>query len=346
MYRQTSNLRGERAASRCALLILALLTAGVGPPSAVARVGTPSFAVQTLDPLRTPYFAYDAQPGDTIRGQVRVLNTGTAAGAVRLDAVDATTGQTTGAVYRERRDPRRDVGAWITLSSHELRLGPREASVVAFSLAIPADAGGGQHLGGIVAENQALTNAPTARRDRGTFRVDIRTLTIVAVEADLPGPHVERLIVNRVSPSGTKGFQMLQVELINSGNRLLKGHGTLEITDADARRLKRIPFVVDTFLPHTAVSDPLPVPGRALNAGRYRAVITLTYGHGHHLRHVTTFAITALQVTQVFGSHEPPGAAARSSHVWPMGLAAGAASLLLGILFGSVTALRRRSSNY
>lgn len=61
------------------------------------------------------YFVYSARAGSRISGQITVVNTSSARGTVLLYAVDATTGQTTGAVYLSRARRRRDVGAWTKL---------------------------------------------------------------------------------------------------------------------------------------------------------------------------------------------------------------------------------------
>ena len=54
---------------------------------------------------------------------IRVVNTGGRTGTAYLYPVDATTGQTSGAVYLSRQSPRHDVGAWITLARSTVTLG-------------------------------------------------------------------------------------------------------------------------------------------------------------------------------------------------------------------------------
>ena len=91
-----------------AAVILALLAAaGAGQRAARA----PTFAVdpQGASAARG-YYVFDADGGTVLKGHVRIANIGDRAGVARLDAVDAATGATTGAVYRSRTDQRWDVG--------------------------------------------------------------------------------------------------------------------------------------------------------------------------------------------------------------------------------------------
>ena len=88
--------------------------------------------------------------------RIRVVNTGGRTGTAYLYAVDATTGQTSGAVYLSRQSPKRDVGAWIRLSQSNVTLAPGKNAVVDYTIRIPATVRPGDHLGGIVAENSQV----------------------------------------------------------------------------------------------------------------------------------------------------------------------------------------------
>src|SRR5207245_4589025 len=95
------------------------------------------------------YFVYSLPPGSVQQGGVIISNSGTAAGSVKLFAADATTGRTTGTVYLTDRKAQR-VGAWITLSTTTLTLKPGQHQTVHFTVRVPANAGPGQWVGGIV----------------------------------------------------------------------------------------------------------------------------------------------------------------------------------------------------
>ena len=96
------------------LLLLALL--GVFASTAQAA-GSPSMGLRPVGKWKRGYFVYAAGPGTVIHGAVAVNNGGTAAGAVRVYAVDSTTGQTSGAVYLTSGQKPKDVGAWIRVAT-------------------------------------------------------------------------------------------------------------------------------------------------------------------------------------------------------------------------------------
>jgi hypothetical protein len=175
-------------------------------------------------------------------------------------------------------------------------------------------------------------------------RIRVRSLTIVAVQANLPGPIVERMTATGLSAGGTAGRQTLGLRLRNDGNRLLVGHGTLTITDSSRRSLKRIPFKLDTLVPHTAINYPIPVVGRALRKGTYGVLLTLAYGHGQGLRYATNLTITTGELRRVFGPHAP--------ELTPEGNHSSAAIVLVigglgGLMLGGLIAAlaRRRASS-
>jgi hypothetical protein len=333
-------VRGRRRA----LLVFCLLALLAVGPIAKASARGPTFTLKALDVAPgAPYFVFDSRPGASVGAAVRVENEGDRPGTVRLYAVDAVTGETTGAVYRSREDPRRDVGAWTSMPVHQLRLAPGQSRVVTFSVKVPAGAGAGQHLGGIVAENAALRKTNSRKAGKGTFRINIRNLSILAVQVNLPGTPVEKLRLHGVKPGPAEGFQTLLIGMRNEGNQLVKGTGSVIVSGQGGEQLKQSKFNVDTFVPRTAIEYPFPVPGEALSAGRYRAAITVKYGHGHVARLTTWFTISDKQVEQVFGSNSHAPGSGGSSNILLLALGA-LAILLLGFLAAWLL-LRRRANN-
>jgi WxL interacting protein linking bacterial and host surfaces/uncharacterized protein DUF3892 len=334
--------RGARGRRRAVLLLCLLALAAVGPVAKASGRG-PTFTLKALDVSQgTSYFVFDSPPGATLGGAVRVANEGDHPGTVRLYGVDAVTGQTTGAVYRPRQDPRRDVGAWISMPIHQLRLAPGQSRVVSFKVRVPPHAGQGQHLGGIVAENPTLKKTDSRKAGRGSFRIDIRNLSILAVQVDLPGREVEKLRLISVRPGSAEGFQTLLIGMRNEGNQLVKGSGSVIVSGENGEQIKRAKFNLDTFVPRTAIAYPFAVPGEALAAGRYRAAVTVRYGHGHVAHLSTWFTISDNQIEQVFGSTSHGPASDSSSNLLLLILGA-LAILLLGFL--AAWALLRRRGN-
>jgi hypothetical protein len=302
---------------RCSRLLTVL--AGIGAalclfaaPSQAADGATFTLKPVTVDaaqPASQAYFIFAAQPGTTVQNQVQVGNSGATAGTVKLYAVDATTGQNSGTVFQTNQDPRQDVGAWTTLGTSELTLQPGETQDIPVSVAIPAGARPGQHVGGIVAENTALTQGTGG----GSISVNVQNLRIVAVQVNLPGPVVEQVDATGIATTGSAGSQSLVLSLHNSGTTLLKPVGTLVVTDAWGQQLQNLPLTLDTFLPQTAIQYPVLVEKTALGVGAYQATLDLTYGSAGHTHVSLPFTISAAQAAQVFQPRAPLAAPAPAS---------------------------------
>jgi hypothetical protein len=311
-----------------ALALGAVLTLAVSPTVAGAAPGAQFSVVTASGPARAPYFIFNGGPGATLTGEVRVSNTGRGAGQALLYPVDATTGQTSGAVYLGRDAARRGVGAWITLARPSVLLAPGRSARIAFRVRLPARVTPGDHLGGIVAEDATLRTGGSVRRGKGSFHINVRDLTVIAVQVEVPGPRTAQVSVNRMSTTGASGYQSLLIGLGNGGNTMLKPQGRVIVTDAAGRRVVDTTFLMDTFLPQTAIDYPVAVHGRALPAGNYCAAVALHYAGRRTLRE-PCFTISSRQAQQVFkapGTLAPP--AGGSSSLSPAVIAA------LGVLAG------------
>jgi hypothetical protein len=264
---------------RTSFLVTAALLCGAAAvlsPPAGAAGGQASFAVKPVkyDPalsVTKSYFILDAKPGAVVSDQVRVVNTGSATGTAFLYPVDATTGQTSGAVYLSRQSPRRDVGAWVRLSRARVTLAPGASAVVPFTIRVPAAARPGDHLGGIVAENSAIQGS----RGSGALRIRIKHLTIAAVELQLPGRVVARVGTTAVKAGGQQGYQYVYIHFRSTGNVMVKPSGKLVIRNSAGRRVTARKLVLDTFVPGTAIDYPVLLPHRTLAPGSYTATVTI-----------------------------------------------------------------------
>ncbi|PLS78247.1 MAG: hypothetical protein CYG59_19565 [Chloroflexi bacterium] len=291
-----------------ALLLVALL---IAPGGSFAREG--DSAVFSLQPVRydperpatQSYFIYDAHSGQRFTDEVRIRNTGTHAGTARLYPVDATTGQNSGPVYLSQADPRHDVGAWMKLEQTEVSLGPGEERIIRFTVAVPPDARPGQHLGALVAEDIKLKQGNT----QGALQINLQRRMALAVQVNLPGPVVEKLVLTNVESAVQQGYQLLLLGLRNDGSEMVKATGTLRVTDAAGQEVQQLALTLDSLLPETEIDYPVPVATQALAAGDYHAVVDLTYGKQGTVHYETTFTITSQQVAQVYtaaGQQLPP----------------------------------------
>lgn len=346
------------------MVLGAMMGVSFGSSTAHAAGGAALFGLQPVlydpaNPLTKSYFIFDSKPGTIINNRVRVTNVGTARGSVSLYPVDATTGQTSGAVYLNHNDPRKDVGAWLSLSTQQLTLDPGQSQIVSFQVVIPATIRPGQHLGGIVAENLTVANntpTPNTSKNTSTIQVTVKNLTIIAVQVNLPGTPIEQLLATRVQAGGQDGYQQLLLGLSNAGNVMLHPYGTLQVTDVQGRTVENFSLKLDTFLPQTSINYPVTITGPALGAGDYQAALNLTFGHGQILHYTTKFTISQQQVTQVFGSHQTQAPTSSSGVVfagmtlWQLLLSVGGGLALLwlvgNMVYGRLAAARAKSGTH
>lgn len=335
-------------------LLLAASAALVGGQAAAsAGPKAPSFALRpvTYDPAlpeTKSYYVIDTAAGATIHEQIRVTNVGAAAGTLKLYAVDGTTGQTSGTVYKNSTAPRRDVGRWIALSTARLTLAPGQSRVLSFSVTVPAGATPGDHVGGIVADNQTLTQ----RKNGGAIRIKIKHLTVDAVVVRVAGPTAPGLRLGRATATGGNGFQYLHIGLANTGDVMIKPSGTLLVQSGGKTVLRKV-LQLDTLIPNTSITYPISLP-TALKPGRYDAVVTLHYGNRVlvngdgvggplALSRTLPFRVSSGQYKQVFRGTPPLTRSASSGTSLPLLLSwmvAGLAVLALGAV---VVVMRRRA---
>jgi LPXTG-motif cell wall-anchored protein len=312
-------------------------------PAAPAAATPPVFGLRAVGNNTRGYFVYSLAAGRSQSGAVIVSNAGTAKGTVKLFTADATTGHTTGTVYLTDKKPTR-AGSWITLSATSLTLAPGQHKRVPFTLHVPAGQKPGQWVGGIVAETSHQV-AGSKSKQKASVQIRIRDLTIVAVQANVPGAPIVSFDIGRVSTGGQRGFQQVIVHLKSTGNQLAKPTGKVSVYDASGKLLETLPFTMDTFLPQTSIDYPVLLK-KALAAGDYRATVTLDV-NGQTFSAKPAFSVSKQEVAQVFTSASPTQAppvasssSGTSSTPW-VAIAIGAAIVILLLLL-LLWLLRRR----
>jgi hypothetical protein len=296
---------------------LGILLGLLAIPVANASAAGPTFSLKPASPAPLGYFVLKGKPGGTVRGKVEVLNVGSKAGTTNLYAVDATTGETSGAVYRSKGEPRRDVGRWISISSQTLSLGPGESRIVSFAVHVPDDAKPGQHLGGLVAQRSSSTVKGGSKEGgkgngkENSFKIKINALSVLAVQVDLPGPERPKMALSGIEAGNQPGHQSILLGIGNTGNVLVKGAGSVKVATRSGRQVLKQSFNLDTFVPQTHIDFPVYVEGKALRTGRYRGTVTVNY-EGRSLTRSFPFTISKEDTRQVFGTNAANLASASS----------------------------------
>jgi hypothetical protein len=326
-------------------LVLAAAVAALAAAAGSAQAAAPTVSLTPVGPAGAKgYFVYTAHAGSRISGQVSLVNTSAVKGTVLLYAVDATTGQTTGAVYQSRARRPSDVGAWTKLPLRRVVLGRHGRAQVSFTVRVPRGVRGGQHLGAIVAQPLTPLRRYSTHRGSHAFHINVQALSVLAVQVNVPARPIQRMAVSACRAGGPHNFQTLFIGMGNTGNQFIKGSGTLTVSNGARRALKHQSFALDTFLPGTSINYPVVLTGKPLGAGHYRAVVSLSYGSGHHLTRALRCNISSHSIVQVFGAANAaqitrPGG---SSGPGALGIVIGGVALL-GLGFGAAVLLNRRA---
>jgi Bacterial protein of unknown function (DUF916) len=235
------------------------------------------------------YFIYSSNFGALITDKLHVTNDGNATGLVSLYPADATTQQNSGTMFLSRTDPRKDVGAWIKLSSQSLVLNPGQSVDVPFTVTIPTHVRPGQHGGGIVAETVSQAPPTSTSKAKGVS-ISVQALIVLGVLINLPGTTVEKLGISSVTYDDKSIFQRLLLGLTNSGTQLLYPSGYIQILNGSGQIVQNLPLKLRTFLPQTSIRYPVYIQHHQLPLGkRYTAKVSLRYGHDYSLNYSTTF---------------------------------------------------------
>ncbi|MEJ7715757.1 MAG: hypothetical protein WKF40_08700 [Thermoleophilaceae bacterium] len=127
----------------------------------------------------------------------------------------------------------------------------------------------------------------------------------MAVQVNVPGPRVNKLLIDAAKSGGSQGGnQTVLLGLRNDGNTMVKPTLAVQVKDG-GRVLQRRRVKLDTFLAHTRIDYPVPVRKKALPSGSYTASVVIDDGLGHVSRADRDFKVSSKQVKQVFGKDSP-----------------------------------------
>lgn len=244
--------------------------------------------------------------------------------------VDGLTGTTTGVVFGNRRDPVRESGAWLRLSEGRFTLAPGARRRIRVAIAVPADAGAGDHVGGVV-----FQSAEQPKASGGSFSVRQLVRVGIAAHVRVDGPLRRRIDVGDLQITPVSGTQVpaIVMGLRNTGNVLCKPRVRVALTrdgqpaGTDSRQL-------DTVLPGDEVPYPFPWQ-QPLEAGTYDVALRVT-GCGPEVERTAalTLAESLTGTPENQGPREIPKPG--GIPVWTMGLVA-----FVGLLGGFLLARRR-----
>ncbi len=228
--------------------------------SAAQAADEPQFGIRPANPsadaATSGYFTLRARAGDTLKDAVVVANPGTVPIKVALYPVDATSGQGGGAVYMGTTDPRKGVGAWITLEKAVVEVAPQKQETVPFTITVPRETRASQYLGGIAIQLDRGTSAAT--QEAGSFGVTTVTRALTAVLVNVGEiATTPSLRITGAQVADVDGLPTLTLSVQNDGATLVKSHGDVTMTDAAGKTVLRSQLTLDTLVPQTTINYPV-----------------------------------------------------------------------------------------
>jgi LPXTG-motif cell wall-anchored protein len=216
------------------------------------------------------YFKLKLGPGDSYQGRLLVISSAKEDARLRVYSVDGLTGNTSGTVYANIDDPRKDAATWITPRKEVLRLPGKGEKKVGFDVKVPADATPGDHVGAI-----ALQLADQ-KKTKGQFAITQITRVAIAVQITVEGPADAALAPTGLALKALPGTQIpsVTIDLANTGQLLCRPSLAVQLSK-DGTVLGTVTRQLDTVLPGKTIPYPLSWP-KPLTAGKYNAKASTT----------------------------------------------------------------------
>ena len=222
-----------------ALVVLVLLSVAATPLAGAQSSSGLSAPLFGLKPamagkttLESGHYQYAVTAGSTLEDGVIVYNFSDSPLTLQLYPADVITPRGGGVTPVDPHQTMHEVGAWLKLEESQLTVPAKSSTFVAFALSVPATIAPGDHLGAVVASQEAQT-AP------GTIGVERRVALIVRVRV----PGVPRLATS-IGPLNVRKqgrSRIFTIKVRNTGNLLFTATGNIEITD-HGRRVAELPL--------------------------------------------------------------------------------------------------------
>jgi hypothetical protein len=254
--------------------VLSALPAGAGKASDVVAANPAPGS--SLDPTNG-FWLLTLRPGESARQSVHIANMNAHSDSVRVDAVDGSTGQSTGAAYGKVGDPVGSTGRWIVVSTPLITMAANSTRDVPFTVHVPDHTPPGQYLAGLsIAVPLTTPPAPgQAGPKKASFNMDLQYQRVIAVEVDVPGPRAPKLVVTGADATATATGIVLGVHIANQGNAFAHGTGDVRVADTNTD----YSFKINTFVSGTSIVFPVAWTKSAVQ-GTHNVQVDLNY-EGH-----------------------------------------------------------------
>lgn len=222
------------ARSRVAAVVLAVaLLAGVSAGPGGGRAAAQDTGSWWVQPAPKPgsataprqYFILEGRPGSTLQDGLAVSNYTDHSITYYVYGADGYNTPKDGQfALRDHGFAMTGVGSWVHAAFSTITVPARTSTVVPISIAIPADASPGDHVGGV----SGMDTAVEAVQQQGNVRVGIKRVVAARLYVHVDGPAVGGLTVTDLKVTGSAPFPAyvsdsdgtVTATISNSGNLL------------------------------------------------------------------------------------------------------------------------------
>lgn len=258
-----------RATSAVLGASLIAVVAGLGTPQPAAADHAPALLGLTPVDEDGTYFELTASPGDVRQLRVEAANFGNEEMRARTYAADVYSIVNGGFGAELFGEPAAGTTEWLSYRPRELTLGPREAVVIDFAVAVPDDAAPGEYVTALVIENADPV------RGEGSVAFEQINRNAIAVAITVPGPRRTALEMGGVRHQTVGDLSIVSFEVENPGDTHLRPAGRFVLRDRDGTEVTARDVRMDSVYAGTGTLLEVPVAPR-LAPGDYCAVLTLS----------------------------------------------------------------------
>ena len=186
------------------------------------------------------FFELTLNPGETAQLRVEAANFGSGDIEARTYAADVYSIINGGFGADLFTEPASGTTLWLDYPAQVVTLGPQDAVVIDFEVAVPDATPPGEYVAALVIENVEPF------RGSGAVTVDQINRSAIAVAIDVPGLRRPGLEIGAVGyhPAGTQSVVTFAID--NPGNVHLKPAGDFALFDASGRELSAGPVTMDS----------------------------------------------------------------------------------------------------
>ena len=214
------------------------------------------------------FFEVTLEPGEATMLRVEAANFGAAEVEARTYAADVYSIINGGFGADLYGEPATGTSLWLDYQEQVASLGPQEAVVIDFEVAVPSETPPGEYVAALVIENVEPF------RGSGSVTIDQINRSAIAVAIDVPGPRRPELQIGAVGHHAAGTLSVLTFAIDNPGNVHLRPSGDFRLFDAAGRQLSAGPVTMDSVYAGTSTQLEAPL-AELLPEGDYCAELEL-----------------------------------------------------------------------